>query len=660
MSSSKGNLDASIFVNKLKTILRFETLYANFNEILKSHKALIAGGCVLSAYAGFDINDIDIYVHQSYASSMFSKLNSLGFNLESSNVAPSYDASFLKKNNIQTRLNLRLLHENSGRIEIDLMIIPSHIPLVNVILNFDLSFCKIWYNGTYVYANNLIEIERKEGYLGKDYVHKLFTELNTFTWFRLKKYIKRGFKIQFEELYNSKNVGNLVNQKNTTLLNTDAIKEEWFVKYIIRNLFKLGIFKKMQDNYTECIINKGGYSVIEYVSSIYKDNPKMYFYNHNKIAYLACNMKDFTVESLKTAFKLSNILELINKTKKNVSFKGILLYIILKKYNNSVTPYDSIKNNVEYKEIVLKYLDIPENILNMLSNYDNDELLSYGSSIKLIKIVEKLSKLNIKYANIKQSIDSKLENRRPVGNATNAARQLKEQRDINKLVKEAGKLNKEIIATDKKFKNYLNKDSNKLEFKINSAPTGPLPPPPSLPPSPKKAFSSPRNKKRMLAKIPNKPKKDNSVILNSNDTPEIDLFSLDSIKRDNYVYLQGKYYNREILREWLLFNIINTSSIIKIPHNNLPLKYDEAKMILYPDEMKTMEDIIRNRTSDEAIVQNITPPHIKRERAKEIAAKEREGLYSSTTSSINGTPPSWLPPRRNTAAPAGPAGPAGP
>jgi len=665
MSSSRGNLDASIFVNKLKESLKFESLYENFNEILKSHKALIAGGCVLSAYTGFDMNDIDIYVHQSYASSMFSKLNSLGFNVESSNVAPSYDASFLKKNNIQTRLNLLLRYGENyvDAIEIDLMIIPSHIPLVNVILNFDLSFCKIWYNGTSVYANNLIEIEKKEGYLGKDYVHKLFTELNTFTWFRLKKYIKRGFKIQFEELYNSKNVGNLINQKNTTLLNTDAIKEEWFVKYIIRNLFKSGIFKKLGDAHTLRIIDKDGYSVIVYVNSIYKDNPDMYFTNYNRIAYLASNMKDFTVESLKTAFKLTNILELIDKTKKNVSFKGILLYIIFKKYynkyNKSVTPYDSIKNNVEYKEIVLKYLDIPENILNILSNYDNDKLLLYGSSIKFNKIIEKLLKLNIKYANIKQLIDSKLENI-PVGNATNAARQKKY---LNKMIKEAAKLNHEIISTDKKFKNYLNKEES-FELEKNSAPTVPLHPPPS--PPPKKAFSSPRNKQRMLAKIPNRPKSD-SVILNSNDTPEIDPLLLDSsdpIRKNNYVYLQGKYYNKKNLRDWLLRELNNYSThMIKVPHNNLPLRYVDVKLILSSDEMSARENIIRQKTMsqlDEVILQE--PPHIKKakEKAKERFLSQKINLHSNTTSPINETPPSWLPPRRNTAAPAGPAGPAGP
>jgi hypothetical protein len=108
-------------VNKYQDFLRakFHSKYNDFNTLLNTHKAIIAGGSVLSVYSPYDNNqnvDIDIYIHQSFAESFIEELSRItdnrvyygGFDnnnedivnhgiTPTSYVASTYDQSFFKK-----------------------------------------------------------------------------------------------------------------------------------------------------------------------------------------------------------------------------------------------------------------------------------------------------------------------------------------------------------------------------------------------------------------------------------------------------------------------------------------------------------------------------------------------------------------------------------
>ena len=97
----------------------------------------------------------------------------------SNHITAPYDQSFMAKNNILGRITIFVLYVN-----VDLMIVDDAIPITDVPKNFDLSFCKIWYDGQKVYAMHKEDIENNRGTLDMDYM-KAFLSGNIFTLIRL-------------------------------------------------------------------------------------------------------------------------------------------------------------------------------------------------------------------------------------------------------------------------------------------------------------------------------------------------------------------------------------------------------------------------------------------------------------------------------------------
>lgn len=165
-------------------------------QALIDSEAVIAGGGVLAAYAGYGVSDLDIYVNVESAEELYLTMRkSMGYHIAEKwgNVAPAYDESFFRKNNILARF--RLYHEDHLP-SIDIMMIPDHIPVRQVVTNFDLSFCQVWYDGQTVETNHRRDILSKHGFLQKDYQESLFQKFNWFIISRIRKYNDRGFKVQ--------------------------------------------------------------------------------------------------------------------------------------------------------------------------------------------------------------------------------------------------------------------------------------------------------------------------------------------------------------------------------------------------------------------------------------------------------------------------------
>jgi len=257
-------------VNKYQDFLlnKFHIVYDRFNTLLSTHKAIIAGGSVLSVYSPYENEntDIDIYIHQSFAESFIDELSRItnnrvyygGFDnnnedivnhgiTPTSYVASTYDQSFFKKNGISARFAalyyLPRSHPNFGTvINIDILVVKNQIPLNKVVSNFDLTFCEISYDAAKnkIFATDPKGIMNKTGVLRKEYQESLFKYQNLFILRRIRKYSNRGFKIGLEDC---KNIKEIKFQRIThdysvkDVKDTDA--EEFVTKLIITLLYHL-------------------------------------------------------------------------------------------------------------------------------------------------------------------------------------------------------------------------------------------------------------------------------------------------------------------------------------------------------------------------------------------------------------------------------------
>ena len=197
------------FENKLKERMLF---FPEFKEAIIKNKAIVAGGSVLSIFGNYKINDLDIYVNYSNAKELQKDLYILGCIRMNVHRAPAYDESFFRKNNIIARYytvmdsNVFYRRQNERRyynnpdvsfIEIDIMVIPDDIPLENVVTNFDLTFCQVWWDGEKIHSYDMEDVRSKSGSLNPDYIES-YLNMNIFIVKRLCKYKKRGFTIKID------------------------------------------------------------------------------------------------------------------------------------------------------------------------------------------------------------------------------------------------------------------------------------------------------------------------------------------------------------------------------------------------------------------------------------------------------------------------------
>lgn len=221
-------------VKKVVELYRTEELI----QVIKNSDAVIAGGSVLSPYTNnYKTEDFDMYVNVKNARKLYDGLINLGwvsFDIgdvnNTFNLAPAYDQSFFRKNHIlaRTRLYRKLKKYGTSFLPIDIMIIPDDIKITDVVTNFDLTFCEIWFDGTNVYANYPEDIENMNGRLKDDYKEALFKYFNQFILNRIKKYSNRGLKIQID----------CPDSFELTKPSKKAISEEWAVKFLYRQFIK--------------------------------------------------------------------------------------------------------------------------------------------------------------------------------------------------------------------------------------------------------------------------------------------------------------------------------------------------------------------------------------------------------------------------------------
>ena len=185
------------------------------DALLQETGAIIAGGSILRAVSPWnadarglrgnrprqspEVNDLDIYVPVRMTPRLIDGLYTgtealLGSGQYKVLPASSYCESFLRKNGI------RRVHTFTGRYETnptDIMSVRHRRSVQQVVTNFDLTICQIWYDGAHVYASHPQDIRDKRATLQSDYVLSLMRG-NEYIRKRMDKYMKRGFRISMD------------------------------------------------------------------------------------------------------------------------------------------------------------------------------------------------------------------------------------------------------------------------------------------------------------------------------------------------------------------------------------------------------------------------------------------------------------------------------
>ena len=259
--------------------------YDEFNNKLIETEGIIAGSSVLSVYQNFSTTreeniDLDIYIHISKAKILVDFLRSNGWELYGSRnyITPEYDESFFKKNNILGRFRLF----NNNYKNLDILIIADEHMLENIVKNFDLSICEIWYDGRTVQYTDESGINNKITTLRKEYIPALLN-MNKFTLNRIKKYENRGFKIKINTI---DEVTYLEKPKKTV-----SNPEEWAVLKVYKNLlfnFNKNIINRMYSNLSTVILED-----IDYFNNFYNK-----FVNISFNLFVKYPLTNFTTENL--------------------------------------------------------------------------------------------------------------------------------------------------------------------------------------------------------------------------------------------------------------------------------------------------------------------------------------------------------------------------
>lgn len=291
-------------------------------EMLKKYHCILSGSLVTSSYTdmiNYEPTDYDIYTHNVFIQEILEKLiNECGYIISNINLSSPYNSSLFFKNKINMRITLEkeyLKNENGKMFDfansIDIMVIDRDTPLHSVIENFDLTFCRNWYNGIHIYSYNKNDVVNKEGELLPDYV-KLYCKGNKFIINRITKYTKRGFTIKIpkkceKEIDKSDTTGNtehIVIKKQILKQFTDEVNplvrnhtsnpvitkifnyNEQSI-YLMRDItlflsrFNDFTFKELEDNMKLYVGNDYGYYIAQLldIEKMYEDNDEVNVFN---------------------------------------------------------------------------------------------------------------------------------------------------------------------------------------------------------------------------------------------------------------------------------------------------------------------------------------------------------------------------------------------
>lgn len=424
MARQQDELDVQTYLDYTKEFVFNNDIvvFNKFVQAIKDSQALVAGGSVLKSYARYysKNTDIDIYVNISKANILFNKLIDIDFIYKNHCLAPAYDQSFFMKNNILSRFRLVKYANQLNNTYIDLMIIPDNVPLRNVVQNFDLTFCEIWFDGEKVFATNKEDILQKKGTLREEYQQSFLENLNLFIIKRIQKYISRGFKIKYEC-----NGDKTISKPQKSV--SEANKERWVVTFLYSKLFQYDMKKNqiqpndffelfIKNKLQEFKMNKLKDVIMNYSSLNIRPNndeelKKLYIniliYN---IQYLPQKYIDYIIEftgirmddisgdpktNIINAFLNAQPDENIEDIKRNINMRKLqsdkkLLYLFSSLKNAFID-----KNNFNFDTYIVDETQLPRRC-NDIINLDEEDIEEY------IKDKDNIMFVNVSPAGLRQ------------------------------------------------------------------------------------------------------------------------------------------------------------------------------------------------------------------------------------------------------------------
>ena len=189
-----------------------KTMISNLKQSITYHGALLAGGSIVRSTLPDKrgISDLDIYVPidkiKSFIDELFNpedgilrpiydKLNWRSQSTKFKHIRPSfYCNSFLRKNGIK-KVYRAGIHTAYNQTTIDIMSVRKRRTPLQVVNNFDLTFCQVWFDGVDIFASHPEDLRTRKGTLQGEYVN-LMLNGNKFLKKRMIKYINRGFEIK--------------------------------------------------------------------------------------------------------------------------------------------------------------------------------------------------------------------------------------------------------------------------------------------------------------------------------------------------------------------------------------------------------------------------------------------------------------------------------
>ena len=418
--------------DKLKIFLNTDLNY--FKKILLKNEAYISGGFLLSAITNsFETSDIDIYINEINFNTFIKdlkKLNNFRFNTysdpnlpvyqidddyynttieydffynsglqtkknigeelycssENSDfdiaqyrtdwtkrrkricnlvIASEYDLSFFKKNGIKFKIEVFI-----NNYKCDIMVLNKNRKILDVVTNFDLTCCQLWYNGSKFGGTHLKDISNKICYLNPDYLESLIKQ-NYFILNRINKYKERGF-----DIYNtSLDISNI----DISLFNVNT-----YNKYEIIDVEKFLV--KIYIDFERKRFN----SLLSLLNNNYNSTNNKYVYNIVSLPNMITKFKRNTLSIIMNElemFKPSNKILIDNGTKES--------YDKLECDNICYLDFElnKIKNlNVNQSDIIYETL---LNYINSFTNFTFNELISNTYLYFGISIIETLKFIDV-------------------------------------------------------------------------------------------------------------------------------------------------------------------------------------------------------------------------------------------------------------------------
>lgn len=207
------------------------------SENLIGAGAVLAGGSILQVIAKYEATrlDLDFYCPTKHIPTFINTFTeprtagsiALFDNCSMTTQAASfYCSSFLRKNGIRKIYRLSRIDNDSPEAiavprlrrakefaqMIDIMSVRNARNVTDVVQNFDLTFCQVWYDGESIWATHPTDITERKGVLQKDYSN-LFIRGNAFLRKRVQKYKDRGFAISLDDEASKLSVDDILNRK---------------------------------------------------------------------------------------------------------------------------------------------------------------------------------------------------------------------------------------------------------------------------------------------------------------------------------------------------------------------------------------------------------------------------------------------------------------